>query len=118
MPFILQMYVNVKALHATSYFAKGSSLGIAIACIAVFVVIVIGIIVLRKRTQRVPVSHGFVEVCSSFFSCEAKATQKSEIVDRRIQLIHWIVKRTPRINISVGSSIERKIRSPFLSAVL
>ena len=29
-----------------------------------FVVIVIGIIVLRKRTQRVPVSHGFVEVCT------------------------------------------------------
>ena len=40
----------------------GSSMGIAIGCIAVFVVIVVGIIVLRKRSQRVPVSHGFVEV--------------------------------------------------------
>lgn len=56
-----QNYVKIKPLKGNP-FAKGSSLGIAIACIAVFVVIVIGIIVLRKRTQRVPVSHGFVEV--------------------------------------------------------
>ena len=61
--FVLQNDVRVRKMKP-SYFAKGSSLFIAIACIAVFVVIVIGIIVLRKRTQRVPVSHGFVEVCT------------------------------------------------------
>jgi len=40
----------------------GSTLGIAVGCIAVFVIIVVGIVVLRKRAQRVPVNHGFVEV--------------------------------------------------------
>lgn len=40
----------------------GSTLGIAVGCIAVFVIIVIGIVVLRKKAGRVPVSHGFVEV--------------------------------------------------------
>ena len=60
---VLQNDVRVRKMKP-SYSAKGSSLFIAIACIAVFVVIVIGIIVLRKRTQRVPVSHGFVEVCT------------------------------------------------------
>lgn len=40
----------------------GSGLGIAIGSIAVFVIIVVGIVVVRKRSQRAPVSHGFVEV--------------------------------------------------------
>jgi phage host-nuclease inhibitor protein Gam len=38
------------------------AMGIAIGSIAVFVIIVVGIVVLRKRAQRVPVNHGFVEV--------------------------------------------------------
>ena len=40
----------------------GSTLGIAMGSIAVFVIIVVGIVVLRRRTQRVPVNEGFVEV--------------------------------------------------------
>lgn len=40
----------------------GSTLGIAMGSIAVFVIIVVGIVVLRKRTNRVPSDTGFVEV--------------------------------------------------------
>ena len=41
----------------------GSIFGIAIGSVAVFVIIIVAIIMLRKRTpHRHPVTHGFVEV--------------------------------------------------------
>lgn len=41
---------------------SGATLAVAIGSITVFVVIVVGIVLLRRRAQRVPVSQGFVEV--------------------------------------------------------
>lgn len=38
------------------------TLAVAIGSVTVFIVIVVGIVVLRKRAQRVPSSSGFVEV--------------------------------------------------------
>lgn len=40
----------------------GSALGLAVGCIAVFIVIVVGIVVLKRKVTRRPVNHGFVEV--------------------------------------------------------
>lgn len=56
---LFQNYVKKEELHSSP---TVSTLGIAVGCIAVFVIIVIGIVVLRKKASRVPVSHGFVEV--------------------------------------------------------
>lgn len=46
----------------TKFADTGSTVGIFVGCVTVFVVIVVGIVVLRKRAARVPSSHGFVEV--------------------------------------------------------
>ncbi|XP_060073144.1 amyloid-beta precursor-like protein isoform X2 [Ylistrum balloti] len=42
--------------------ATGSIFGIAIGSVAVFVIIVVAVIMLRKHSHRRPVTHGFVEV--------------------------------------------------------
>ena len=57
-----QTYVKKKHLSPVNSVHPGSTLGIAVGCIGVFVIIVVGIVVLRKKAGRVPVSHGFVEV--------------------------------------------------------
>jgi amyloid beta A4 protein len=43
-------------------YSFGSVLGIAVGAVAAFVIIVVGIVVLRKRAHHAPSSHGFVEV--------------------------------------------------------
>ncbi|XP_033758807.1 amyloid-beta A4 protein-like isoform X2 [Pecten maximus] len=42
--------------------ATGSIFGIAIGSVAVFVIIVVAVVMLRKHSHRRPVTHGFVEV--------------------------------------------------------
>lgn len=55
-------YISKKALHPGNAMNFGSTFGIAMGGIAIFVIVVVGIVVLRKRASRVPVNHGFVEV--------------------------------------------------------
>jgi len=54
----------IKKTHMTgrSWAFSSSQYGIAIGCVSVFIIIIIGVVVLRKKAQRVPVNHGFVEV--------------------------------------------------------
>ena len=59
---LFQEFVKKQRMDPFTATKTGSTLGIAVGCIAVFVIIVVGIVVLRKRAQRVPVNHGFVEV--------------------------------------------------------
>lgn len=47
-------------LYANSH--ANSVLGIAIGGVAVFIIIVVAVVMLKKRTQRQRVTHGFVEV--------------------------------------------------------
>lgn len=54
-------YIKQEPVYAQSKFSA-PTLAIAIGSVTVFVVIVVGIVVLRKRAQRVPSSRGFVEV--------------------------------------------------------
>ncbi|KAK3590656.1 hypothetical protein CHS0354_007154 [Potamilus streckersoni] len=68
-PFVAYKQHDQLAVHAPSFVkAKaevgegGSVAGIAIGSVAVFIIIVIAIIMLRKRSQRQPITHGFVEV--------------------------------------------------------
>jgi len=56
-----QNYIERKPMDKFSSL-NGSSVGIFVGCVTVFVVIVVGIVVLRKRAARVPPSHGFVGV--------------------------------------------------------
>ncbi|XP_013402379.1 amyloid-like protein 2, partial [Lingula anatina] len=49
----------VSKMKSTSTF---SSVGIAMGCIAVLVIILVAIAVGKKRAQRTPVNHGFVEI--------------------------------------------------------
>lgn len=42
--------------------STGSVFGIAIGSVAVFVIIIVAIVMLRKRSHRHPVTHGFAEM--------------------------------------------------------
>jgi len=55
-------YVQSSEMDRGQSIRTGSTMGFAVGAIAVFVVVVIGIVVLRRRAQRRPVNHGFVEV--------------------------------------------------------
>ena len=58
---LFQNYIHrEKMSNLTS--GAGNTLGIAIGCIVVFVVIVVGAVVLRRRSQRGGAGTGFVEV--------------------------------------------------------
>lgn len=57
-----ESYIRKTHLPSSAWSSINSHYGIAIGCISVFIIIVIGIVVLRKKAQRVPVNHGFVEV--------------------------------------------------------
>lgn len=52
--------VSLDNLYANSH--ANSVLGIAIGGVAVFIIIVVAVVMLKKRTQRQRVTHGFVEV--------------------------------------------------------
>ncbi|XP_067676161.1 amyloid-beta precursor-like protein [Haliotis asinina] len=53
--------VQEVAIHGVSN-QVGSTFGIAIGSVAVFVIIVVAIVMLRRRNHRQPVTHGYVEV--------------------------------------------------------
>lgn len=48
--------------HSEVAFQAGGTLGIAVGCIAVFVIIVVAVVVLRKKAQKVPLNHAYVDV--------------------------------------------------------
>lgn len=47
----------------------GSTVGIALGSVSVFVIIVVAIIMLRRNKSRQSVSHGYVEVSLVFVHC-------------------------------------------------
>ena len=53
---------NFNAVHAVSKYSTGNVVGIAIGSVAVFIIIVVAVVMLRKRNRRQPITHGFVEV--------------------------------------------------------
>ena len=71
-----QNYIHKEKIHPEGSL---SAMGIAIGSIAVFVIIVVGIVVLRKRAQRVPVNHGFVEVDQTAASPEERHVANMQI---------------------------------------
>jgi len=42
--------------------SAGSVVGLAIGSVAVFIIIVVAVVMLKKRNTRQPITHGFVEV--------------------------------------------------------
>ena len=61
--FFPQQYDRgVRVSKTRSLLPAGGVLGIAVASITVFVIVVAGIVVLRKRAARIPGDNGFVEV--------------------------------------------------------
>ena len=49
-------------MNAVSNYSTGNVVGIAIGSVAVFIIIVVAVVMLRKRSRRQPITHGFVEV--------------------------------------------------------
>lgn len=53
---------SFNSVQAVSNNSTGSVVGIAIGSVAVFIIIVVAVVMLRKRSRRQPITHGFVEV--------------------------------------------------------
>lgn len=53
---------SFSAVNAVSNYSTGNVVGIAIGSVAVFIIIVVAVVMLRKRSRRQPITHGFVEV--------------------------------------------------------
>ena len=53
---------SFSAVNAVTNYSTGNVVGIAIGSVAVFIIIVVAVVMLRKRSRRQPITHGFVEV--------------------------------------------------------
>lgn len=58
----MQSYIEKSPMKKLNSIHTGTPLGIAVGSITVFIVIVVGIVVIRKRSQRTSSGGGFVEV--------------------------------------------------------
>merc|ERR1712137_1027274 len=70
-PYQANAQSNGAAVEVNSFTSNGAGVatynaanvvGIAVGSVSVFVIIVVAVVMLRKRSQRQPITHGFVEV--------------------------------------------------------
>ncbi|CAH1796871.1 unnamed protein product [Owenia fusiformis] len=57
--------IHIQPVTGVGAAQQASTLGIAIGCVTVFVVIVVAVVLLRKKSRRVPIHHDFVDEAQS-----------------------------------------------------